>query len=79
MASVATGELEMEAAMSIITACSRGHRFAHWGESTHVLGEWWKRVRSRNELESLDDCLLRDIGFSRSEVGIESSKTFWMV
>ncbi len=79
MASVAAGELEMEAAMSINTACSRGRRFSHWGESTHVLGEWWKRLRSRNELESLDDSLLRDIGFSRSAVGFESSKTFWMV
>ena len=27
-----------------------------------VLGEWWQHLRSRSELESLDESMLRDIG-----------------
>ncbi len=65
--------------MSINAACSRGHRSARWGVSADVFGEWWKRLRSRNELESLDASMLRDIGLSRTERGFEASKAFWIV
>ncbi len=70
----------MEAAMSssINAASLRGRRSSH-RELNHVLGEWWKRLRSRYELESLDNSLLRDIGLSRGEAGFEASKPFWMV
>jgi uncharacterized protein YjiS (DUF1127 family) len=40
----------------------------------HVLGEWWQHLRSRHELESLDESMLRDIGLSRGEAGFEPSK-----
>ena len=33
--------------------------------------------RSRNELESLDDAMLRDIGLSCSEARFDASKPFW--
>jgi uncharacterized protein YjiS (DUF1127 family) len=50
-------------------ASSRAHGPSHWGQLNHVLGEWWQHLRSRSELESLDDSMLRDIGLSRREVG----------
>ena len=66
--------------MSISTdaASFRAHRSSRWGDLIHVLGDWWQRLRSRDELESLDDSLLRDIGLSRGEAGFEASKPFWM-
>jgi uncharacterized protein YjiS (DUF1127 family) len=48
------------------------------GELNHVLGDGWQRLRSRYELESLDDSLLRDIGLSRGKAGFEVSKPFGM-
>jgi uncharacterized protein YjiS (DUF1127 family) len=72
----------MEAAMSTSTdaASFRAHCVSPWGELNHVLGEWWQHLRSRHELESLDDSMLRDIGLSRGEAGFEASasKPFWM-
>jgi uncharacterized protein YjiS (DUF1127 family) len=32
----------------------------------------------RNELESLDDSMLRDIGLSRREAGFEALTQIWM-
>jgi len=69
----------VEAAMSISTnaACVGPHRSSPWGQLNLLLDEWWQRSRSRNELESLDNAMLRDIGLSRSEAGFEASKPFW--
>jgi uncharacterized protein YjiS (DUF1127 family) len=38
---------------------------------------WWQRLRSRHDLESLDDFILRDIGLSRGESRLGVSKQFW--
>jgi uncharacterized protein YjiS (DUF1127 family) len=46
-------------------------------EVSHVLGEWWQRLRSPHDLESLDDFILRDIGLSRGEPRFGVSKLFW--
>jgi uncharacterized protein YjiS (DUF1127 family) len=74
------GLLGMEADMRTSTsaASSQAHRASHWGQLNHVLSEWWQHLRSRHELESLDDSTLRDIGLSRGEVGCEASKHIWM-
>jgi uncharacterized protein YjiS (DUF1127 family) len=45
---------------------------------SQILTGWWRQVRSRYELESLDDAILRDIGLSRRVERIEQSKPFWM-
>jgi len=60
---------------STSAAPSRAHGPSHWGQLNHVLGEWWQHLRSRSELESLDDSMLRDIGLSRREVGFDVSNT----
>jgi uncharacterized protein YjiS (DUF1127 family) len=74
------GLLGMEADMRTSTSSvsSQAHRASHWGQLNHVLSEWWQHLRSRHELESLDDSMLRDIGLSRGEAGFEASKHIWM-
>jgi uncharacterized protein YjiS (DUF1127 family) len=66
--------------MSISTdaGTSRARRSSHWDELNRVIGEWWQHQRSLQELESLDDTILRDIGLSRDASGFEASKPFWM-
>jgi uncharacterized protein YjiS (DUF1127 family) len=70
----------MEATMSISTDAARFHprRSARWNELTRVIGEWWQHLRSRRELESLDDALLRDIGLVPGEGPLEASRPRWM-
>jgi uncharacterized protein YjiS (DUF1127 family) len=66
---------ELEAAMNIST---HDVQRAHRGGLNQVLADWWQLLRSRHELESLDDTILRDIGLSRREEHFEPSKPFWM-
>jgi uncharacterized protein YjiS (DUF1127 family) len=71
-----TGRLaEMEVAMNISTD---GGQCTRRGGLNQVLTDWWQQLRSRHELESLDDAILRDIGLSRREGRFEQSKPFWM-
>jgi uncharacterized protein YjiS (DUF1127 family) len=42
-----------------------------------TLGEWRRRSRDRDQLARLDDRMLSDIGISRAEAQILSSKPFW--
>lgn len=44
-----------------------------------AIGAWLHRASSRRYLASLDDRLLDDIGLTRSQVELESSKPFWRV
>ena len=39
--------------------------------------DWWQQLRSRHDLESLDDFILREIGLSRGEPRFGLSKLFW--
>jgi uncharacterized protein YjiS (DUF1127 family) len=66
---------EVEAAMNI---SADGNQCARRGGLNQVLTDWWQQLRSRHELESLDDTILRDIGLSRREERFEQSKPFWM-
>ena len=66
---------ELEAAMNIST---HDVQRARRGGLNQVLADWWQQLRSRHELESLDDTILRDIGLSRREERFEQSKPFWM-
>jgi uncharacterized protein YjiS (DUF1127 family) len=42
-----------------------------------VLASWSQRKRTRKALGQLDDHLLRDVGLTRSEAGLEMGKPFW--
>ena len=76
---VSLGSSGVEAVVSSSTnaACVGAHRSSPWGQLNLLLDEWWQRSRSRNELESLDDAMLRDIGLSHREAGFDASKPFW--
>jgi uncharacterized protein YjiS (DUF1127 family) len=41
------------------------------------LREWRRRMRDRNELASLSDTMLQDIGISRTEALYLANKPFW--
>jgi uncharacterized protein YjiS (DUF1127 family) len=45
--------------------------------SVLAMAEWRRRVRMRNELITLCDGDLRDIGWTRAEVDAECRKPFW--
>ena len=42
-----------------------------------IMAQWRRRVRMRNELMTLGDGDLRDIGSTRAEVEAECRKPFW--
>ena len=42
------------------------------------LAGWWHNMRSRAELESLDDRSLQDIGLTRCSADFEAAKPFWI-
>jgi len=42
-----------------------------------ALRRWHQRSRARQELAELDEYLLRDIGYTRSQATFESGKFFW--
>jgi uncharacterized protein YjiS (DUF1127 family) len=40
--------------------------------------DWWHNIRSRTELQNLDDRSLQDIGLTRCSADFEAAKPFWM-
>lgn len=42
-----------------------------------MLGRWRRNHRSRRELLSMNDAMLKDIGVSRADAFGESEKPFW--
>jgi uncharacterized protein YjiS (DUF1127 family) len=42
-----------------------------------ALREWRRRIRDRNQLASLDNTMLQDIGISRAEALYLANKPFW--
>ena len=60
------------------TATIHRRRWSRWGGLRQSIALWQHRSRSRNELESLSDATLRDIGISRWDAHREADKFFWM-
>jgi uncharacterized protein YjiS (DUF1127 family) len=52
------------------------HSFPNWQNLKQALSEWRRRIRSRTELADLDDRMLRDIGLSRYDARLGSSRLF---
>ena len=48
-----------------------------WSNSQKLFAEWGQRIKSRYELERLDDRDLSDMGLTRSDVFAEIEKPFW--
>jgi uncharacterized protein YjiS (DUF1127 family) len=52
--------------------------WAHAGQrAVDLLLTWQQRARDRQQLQSLSDHMLRDIGLTRADVFLETSKPFW--
>jgi uncharacterized protein YjiS (DUF1127 family) len=49
-----------------------------WSQVKRCFTEWPLRARSRSELITLNDWILRDIGVSRFDAKSEASRPFWM-
>lgn len=64
--------------MSTITTTFRAHHVSGWKQVKHQFAKWRQLSRSRDDLASLSDAILRDIGLSRAQAAFESSKPFWM-
>jgi uncharacterized protein YjiS (DUF1127 family) len=50
------------------------------GWVAHGFGQvsvWLERARQRRQLQQLGDHMLKDIGLSRADVELETSKPFW--
>ncbi len=56
----------------------RTRRVFNWDHVKRRIAEWQRRSRSRQELESLSDATLHDIGITRCDLHRESHKPFWM-
>ena len=63
--------------MSLSTTAVRLRRPPRWSELRVLFIEWRQRIRSRYQLEMLDDRELWDMGLTRGDVGEEVSKPFW--
>ncbi|MFQ5546247.1 MAG: DUF1127 domain-containing protein [Acidiferrobacterales bacterium] len=42
-----------------------------------MLSAWHERAHQRRALLTLDDCMLKDIGISRTDAELEANKPFW--
>jgi uncharacterized protein YjiS (DUF1127 family) len=49
----------------------------HFHSPLPFLREWRHRIRERNQLGSLSDLMLQDIGISRAEAQYLANKPFW--
>lgn len=43
----------------------------------HKISFWIERSKQRSELAALNDRMLEDIGYTRAQAQMESSKPFW--
>jgi uncharacterized protein YjiS (DUF1127 family) len=39
---------------------------------------WHDRVRQRRHLQALDEHMLKDVGLTRADAELETSKPFWL-
>ncbi len=46
-------------------------------EAVTTVLSWQHRIRERNQLQLLDQRMLRDIGLTRVDIDVETRKPFW--
>jgi uncharacterized protein YjiS (DUF1127 family) len=42
-----------------------------------LMREWARRTRSRRDISRLDECTIRDLGLTPSQLQFEARKPFW--
>jgi uncharacterized protein YjiS (DUF1127 family) len=70
----------LEQAMGFISVSRTAtpiYRLRCWSQVEALIGEWWHRIRSRYELESLSERDLADMGMDRIDAFNEIEKPFW--
>jgi uncharacterized protein YjiS (DUF1127 family) len=74
------GRFFWEQAMAFISLskiATPTYRLRGWSKLEALLGEWWHRILSRYELESLSERDLADMGMTRTDAFNEVQKPFW--
>ncbi len=78
---MSTIQLSTARAARRVGAGRRAHRRSFWPgtvqRAVDLLLIWQQRSRDRQQLQSLSDHMLRDIGLTRADVFAEASKPFW--
>jgi len=63
--------------ISLSKTATPTYRLPCWSQLEALFGEWWHRIMSRYELESLSERDLADMGMSRIDAFNEIQKPFW--
>lgn len=72
------GSLEGTIGRIVVKTVWAGYKAAHMvTQAAMTVLTWQDRVRQRNQLELLDQRMLRDIGLTRVDIDLETRKPFW--
>ena len=52
-------------------------RVAWWRRAWRRIRRWHQLARQRRQLASLSDAALKDIGYGRADIWMESNRPFW--
>ena len=63
--------------ISLSKTATPTYRLLCWSQLEALFGEWWHRIVSRYELESLSERDLADMGMTRVDAFNEIQKPFW--
>jgi uncharacterized protein YjiS (DUF1127 family) len=63
--------------LSLSKAATPIYRLPSWSDLKSLFEEWWHRIRSRCQLESLSERDLADMGMTRTDAFNEIQKPFW--
>jgi uncharacterized protein YjiS (DUF1127 family) len=69
-----------EQAMSLVSLSKEAtptYRVPGWSKLQSLFDEWWHRLRSRSQLESLSERDLADMRMTRTDAFNEIQKPFW--
>jgi uncharacterized protein YjiS (DUF1127 family) len=63
--------------VSLSKTATPTYRLPSWSDLKSLFDEWWYRIRSRRQLESLSARDLADMGMTRTDAFNEIQKPFW--
>jgi uncharacterized protein YjiS (DUF1127 family) len=63
--------------ISLSKTATPTYRLPSWSDLKSLFDEWWYRIWSRCQLESLSERDLADMGMTRTDAFNEVQKPFW--
>ena len=63
--------------ISLSKTATPTYRLPSWSDLKSLFDEWWYRIWSRCQLESLSERDLADMGMTRTDAFNEIQKPFW--